>query len=167
MMLTRNRLVVVSVLAVSVLAGACQYAVSRGPATGADVPSRSSTSTTWASVGRTSSPTPTARRPSLSHPPVSIPAPPLPTPAPSSPPSSGGGQTFIGTAYQGAEPGCVGLRVGNTSYELTGKPVSRLPQRGYGQTLGRVRVVGHFARPTLVSHCMMGRIVVVDTLTKL
>lgn len=78
----------------------------------------------------------------------------------------GTSETLIGTAYQGAEPSCIGLRVGTTSYELTGNAVANLPHDSYGQALGRFRVVGHLAPPTLASHCMMGRIFDVDTLSK-
>ena len=115
-----------------------------------------------ATAGTTAAPT---RSSASTGSPASLPsAIPTPSSAPTSPAAS---QTLIGTAYQGAEPGCIGLRVGATSYELTGNPVTTLPHDGYGQTLGRVRVTGHLAPPTLASHCMMGRIFDVDTLTKL
>lgn len=99
-----------------------------------------------------------------------------PTPAPTSsgaptsgaPTSGGGRRTLTGTAYVGAEPSCVGLRAGGDSYELTGEPVRALDRGGgYGQPLGRVRVVGHLAPMTMMSHCMMGRIFVVQTFTRL
>lgn len=86
-----------------------------------------------------------------------------PTPAP----SVGNIRTFVGIAYEGPEPGCVGLRVGAVSYELTGPSVGTLLPGDLGRPLGRVRVVGRFAPPSLASHCMIGRIFEVTTLTKL
>jgi hypothetical protein len=146
-------------LAVAVLASAavaCGSATrGEGAASSSVVPSSAAPSApTTSAAGGSTSPGPS----------LSATFPPTPTST-----SATATRTLTGTAFRAAEPVCIGLRTGGMTYELTGAAALRLASGGggYGQQLGRIRVLGHLAPATTASHCMMGPIFVVSTLTRL
>lgn len=75
--------------------------------------------------------------------------------------------TLTGTAVRGVEPGCIGIKAKGKTYQLSGDEARELAKSGgEGQSLGKVKVSGHFAPKGMASTCMMGDIFVVVKLKK-